>query len=669
MEYICIRCGKKFEAKRKTSVCQDCHTAVCVVCGKEFQLQTPWTQQTCSSKCRGIYRKQSGIAKSAAAKAHSHPAKMPKPTELKVCPICGQEFLPDTFRQVYCKATHYGPCPICGQEVEIKDLSIGPTTCSEECKKLQTYATNMLKYGSEVVLVSDNVRRKAKETLLKKHGVEHYSQTDEYKEKYRQTMLERHGVEHPLQNPDILAKAQETNTHRYGGVAPTSSPEVRRKVHETNEKRYGGTGFASEELSEKMKETNLQKYGTEYPTQSQEVKDKIAETSMKKYGAKNFKCSEKGYESSISDPSKHKYYLEFKFDPAVFIHTHFDHKPTVAEICRETGVTDTPVYEILIENCCRDLIDFKSSSMEVELYQFLMQYFRPEDIVRNCRSVISPQEIDIYIPSKKFGIECNPTVTHNSSYDDPWGQSRKAPSYHKHKTDSCESEGVFLFHVFGYEWKARPDVVKSMILNALGLTPKRVYARNTCVKLVDASEGDRFLSENHRQGATSASIRLGLYEGDTLVSLMTFNKMRSTIGVNKESSSEDHELSRFCSLLNTSVIGGASKLFNHFIQNYTFSKIVSFSDRAHTRGSLYKILGFEKTNVSDASYVWVRLLDDSYLTRVSCQKKRLVNLFDDVNNSTIENSTEREIMMDHGYAQVFDSGTIRWEFVKHDTEE
>ena len=40
--YTCIRCGKQFEAKVKTAVCPDCHTAVCVVCGKEFELKHPY---------------------------------------------------------------------------------------------------------------------------------------------------------------------------------------------------------------------------------------------------------------------------------------------------------------------------------------------------------------------------------------------------------------------------------------------------------------------------------------------------------------------------------------------------------------------------------------------------------------------------------------------------
>lgn len=69
MRYTCIRCGKEFEAKRRTAVCKDCHTGICAVCGKEFKLQSPWTQKTCSKECRGEYVKDSGISKQRTNKA------------------------------------------------------------------------------------------------------------------------------------------------------------------------------------------------------------------------------------------------------------------------------------------------------------------------------------------------------------------------------------------------------------------------------------------------------------------------------------------------------------------------------------------------------------------------------------------------------------------------
>ena len=50
-------------------------------------------------------------------------------------------------------------------------------------------------------------------------------------------------------------------------------------------------------------------------------------------------------------------------------------------------------------------------------------------------------------------------------------------------------------------------------------------------------------------------------------------------------------------------------------------------------------------------------------SRVQCQKHNLRKLFDDP-SIDIEHRTEKEIMVEHGYVQVFDSGVIRWEYTK-----
>ena len=64
-------------------------------------------------------------------------------------------------------------------------------------------------------------------------------------------------------------------------------------------------------------------------------------------------------------------------------------------------------------------------------------------------------------------------------------------------------------------------------------------------------------------------IRLGLYYNNQLVSLMTFGKSR----FNKNC---EYELLRYCSHYN--VVGGAEKLFKHFINEYKPSSIVSYSN-------------------------------------------------------------------------------------------
>lgn len=333
----------------------------------------------------------------------------------------------------------------------------------------------------------------------------------------------------------------------------------------------------------------------------------------------------------------------------------------MSEICNLIGCTDTPVYEILIQNNVRDLATFKLSSLEIEVESFL----KCNDIkfIKNCRSVITPYELDFYLPDYNYGIECNPTVTHNSSFVDPWGGSRKPPSYHKMKTDMCEEKGIFLFHIFGYEWKHKKEIVKSMILNMLKKSKFRFYARSTSLYDISYLECKNFLNENHLQGNTNASIRIALKNKDNeIVSVMCFSRLRPTMGQKDNDLQNEYELVRFCNKINTSVVGSASKLFKHFLNEFNPDKVVSFSDRSHTKGGLYKILGFEKVSISSPSYVWLDIADNIALHRVSCQKRNLINLFDDISENDIKNKTEKEIMEEHGFAQVFNSGVIRWEY-------
>ena len=141
---------------------------------------------------------------------------------------------------------------------------------------------------------------------------------------------------------------------------------------------------------------------------------------------------------------------------------------------------------------------------------------------------------------------------------------------------------------------------------------------------------------------------------------MTFNKLRSTLGVSKRDTKNTWELTRFCSKLNTQIIGGASKLFKYFVTTMNPDKVVSFSDIAHTSGKLYEILGFQKVSVSAPNYVWVDYYDTKFYTRVRCQKRFLKKLLNDENLDL--SKTEKQIMEEHGFLRVYDSGVIRWEY-------
>ena len=666
MVYTCVRCGKHFESKRKTAICDDCKIQICVVCGKQFELQWPYTQKTCSSRCRGEYRKLSGISKQVAEKSKQTKVKSYGTTSnvkkiKKICKYCGKEFETTSNRRIYCYDKHYGPCPVCGKLVEIHDMAKGPSACSTECRQQLIERTNLEKYGTACVFQNDDVKEKIKETNVRKYGVDHYSKTDEYRMKFTDTSLSRYGTVHPMMNKELQEKKVKTTERLYGGNSPTCNPVVAEKSKASLLDRYGGSGLSSPILKEKIQTTNIEKYGFVTPSKSEIVQQHIKETLQRKYGG-SYQSTVEGMSRCISDESKVEEYLKFKQSPSKYIQSNYDEKPLVSRLCRDLGVTDTPIYDALILDNCRQLVERKSSNMENEIITYLKLLSTDIEIIHNSKKVITPLELDIYLPEYKFAIECNPTITHNSSFKDPWGQNPKQYMYHKQKSDMCEEKGIQLFHIFGYEWTYKKEIIKSMIANDLGFTSNKLYARNTQVVGISSEECKEFLNKNHRQGNTFASIRLGLKDKKTneLVSVMTFNKIRSTIG--KNSRFDGYELSRFCSKLNTLVIGGASKLFECFLKMYPNTNVVSFSDKSHTSGKLYGVLGFHKVSESTPSYVWVNMKDDSYYTRVTCQKKNLCKLFHD-NSIDIENKTEKQIMEEHGYAQVFDSGVIRWEYV------
>lgn len=668
MKYVCKLCGKEFESKHVVSICDDCKVQTCVVCGKEFELKYPYTAKTCSSKCRGIYRKKSGVSKRVYVKAKntleerygvSNPSKLLKS---KKCIACGKEFIPKSNAQKYCDGPHYGKCPVCGKRVLIRDMNVGPQTCSEACRIERIQITSKERYGNAVVMNSEYGRNKSKETCENKYGVQHYSKTSEYLDKFETTMKSRYGVRHALQNQEIKQRQHHTNFIKYGGVSPMCDEAVKEKASNTVIQNFGGFGFASDVISDKIHKTNLDRYGDEIPSRTKDIIDKIQSTCLDRYGNKSYFGSRCDIENRMLDSSKIYEYIKFSEDPEHYIKSNYDYIPTCYEVCKDVGVSDTTVYYALISHGVRDLVTYHQSSMECEIYNWIHDRFPGITIRRNVRDVISPYEIDLYFPEYEFGIECNPTITHNSSVKDPWGNI-KSRGYHKMKSDMCRSRGVFLFHIFGYEWKCRKSLILNMISNILEQNQERIYARNTYIDAnVAYQECIDFLNNNHRQGAANSHIRIGLRSKDdgSLCSVMTFSKMRTTIG--KVDDSNSYELVRFCSKSGINVVGGASKLFKWFVRNYDFDSIVSFSDIAHTTGNLYKILGFHEVSESNPGYVWVRLEDDFYRTRVSCQKKNLINMFDDISEDYIKDHSEKEIMEQHGYVQVFDSGVIRWEY-------
>lgn len=279
------------------------------------------------------------------------------------------------------------------------------------------------------------------------------------------------------------------------------------------------------------------------------------------------------------------------------------------------------------------------SKSEQEIFDFISELMKCEQSVR---SVISPKELDIYIPFLKIGIELNGIYWHSDKYLDK--------NYHLDKLKDCERKGIRLIQIFEDEWLYKKEIVKSRLLNLIGKTPNKIYARKCEIKEVDSTTAGKFLDENHIQGKLGSKIKLGLYFENELVSLMTFGGLRKNLGQTAKEGS--YELLRFCNKLNTNVVGGASKLLKHFEKTYRPKEIISYADRRWSNGNLYKQLGFEHVSDSQPNYFYVNR--DVRENRFKYRKSELVKQGFD------PNKTERQIMEDLGYSRVYDCGTMKF---------
>lgn len=401
------------------------------------------------------------------------------------------------------------------------------------------------------------------------------------------------------------------------------------------------------ELKNKNREDYcLKKYGVRFNSNVKEVIEKTKSTMLKKYGSTSYFSSDIG-KSVIKNKWKEYFGVDnpsqISKDKEItdIINNGDKLKNYIIENNIKTGEQLAKILNYTPANIIRKinkygleyLLDRSQSVPEVDIKNYINQHYKTEN---NTKKYLDGKEIDIYIPELKIGIEFNGNYWHS--------EIKKNKIYHQQKSLLAESKGIFLYHIFEYEWDKSKDRIVSQLNNILGINQIKIYARKCVIKEVSNSEKDTFLEKNHLQGCDKSSIKLGLYYNNELVSIMTFTKPR----FNKK---YKWELSRFCSKAGTNVIGGASKLFKYFITNYKPENIISYSNIAHTRGRIYNLLGFKLDHISEPNYVWCK--GNSILSRYKCQKHKLLE-------NGYNGYSESTIMHNNKYFKIFDCGNKVW---------
>lgn len=264
----------------------------------------------------------------------------------------------------------------------------------------------------------------------------------------------------------------------------------------------------------------------------------------------------------------------------------------------------------------------------------------------NRRRMFGGQEVDIFLEDFNFGIEYNGVFSHMYRPNETTPSKIKDASYHLNKTQLCEDRGYQLFHLWSSLWlnvNKRP-IIESMIKSKCGKFDRRIQARKCKVVEISPSVKNAFLDSNHIQGRDKSTYKYGLECGGELVSVMTFTKSRYNKNVK-------WELTRFASSINVQVLGGFSKLLNHFRKNHDGS-IISYADRLYSTGGVYKNNGFKLSHINAPSYFYVAKNSIELQHRFKFRKSMIASKEDEM--------SEHDIMYARGYHKIFDCGTLAY---------
>lgn len=344
------------------------------------------------------------------------------------------------------------------------------------------------------------------------------------------------------------------------------------------------------------------------------------QTLMAKYGdVANNKHREEWQIETVSSKDKLLQYILNK-----------DHKPTALELANELDISTTNIYRKIHSYGLEQLIyiEYNSSKYESELIDILESITTSRIETRN-HTAINGQELDIYIPDKKIAIEFNGDYWHSELHKDKY--------YHQQKTVECIKRGIQLVHIFEHEWK--DSETKQKIITMLNiLVNDNISTVNACntndIVEVSNEESKDFLEINHIKGYEESTINIGYKLNNRLIALITFNKTNGEF---------QYELTRICTVSDIKSVNCIENMFKYFINKYSPNSIVSYCDISKFNGNTYLNLGF-KANISmlsDPNYIWYNL-----------------NEKDILDNNNLDESMMNEL----GYAKVYDSGVMKFEW-------
>lgn len=493
-----------------------------------------------------------------------------------------------------------------------------------------------------------STRQKAIKTNLEKYGFICHTQRIESKNKIKQTNLERYGVEYPNQSKSVREKTIHSNLKKYGVECTFELKEVKDKSRKTKKERYNNENYTNKK---KRKETCLEKYDVENPLQNKDIIEKVKTTNLERYGNN---CSIAHIQNELNkkriQSNLEKYGVEFTSQINIskktlellnnkewLINQHHNEKKS----CRHIGFklkVDGETIRKRLKEFEIEIKRYSVSSEEIELYNFLNLH--KINFITNTRKVISPLELDIFIPDFNLAIEYCGVYWH--SENNRRNNKNKNKKYHQIKYEKCKEIGIQLITLFSDEWKEKESIIKKSILHKIGISNERIYARKCNISIPNKKEKKTFLNKYHIQGNGRGSIDYCLNFNNKIVAVIAFIKQK-----------DEFILNRYATSIH--VVGGFSKLLKHFKNNNEWNKIITFADLRWSEGDLYEKNGFKLESILSPDYYY-STNGNNRIHKFNFRKSKLNKILDNYNPDL----SEFENCNNNGILRIWDCGKKKY---------
>lgn len=528
-----------------------------------------------------------------------------------------------SYYDKYIKKENEGICKVCKKPTNFFNLENGYRIyCSKKCINLDS-----------------NCVKKAKNTYLERTGYKHNSLNPESINKRKKTCIKRYGVDEYRKSD----KCKNESKKLWENFTNEDLNEINKKRQKTCQERYGVSNPF--QMVDRVQAGCIESFGYNNSMKHPELKLKpfqnFEKTKKEKYEKVRKKLMKRGLEKIKKLLPADYEIVEYRNTATMIIKCNkgheFEIQRQLISLRYNRGVT--------ICTTCNPNTNLTQSQNKVS--EFIREIYNGK-ILNNHRKTLYPKyEIDVFIPDMNLGFEFNGLYFHSSL--------NRPKNYHLDKTNFSEDKNIHLIHIFEDDWRDKQEIVKSRIKSVFGIYDQVIYARKCIIKQVSYNDSINFLNENHLQGFCTSKYRYGLYYNDVLVSIITFGSLRKNLGYTYKDN--EFELLRFCSIINTKVVGAASRLFKYFIKTIDPKIIISYADRSWStilKDNIYDKLGFIKNKTTEPNYWYI--IKNKRENRFKYRKSELIKQGFD------SNKTEEEIMLEQNIYRIYDCGSIKYQW-------